>query len=86
MYGITETCVHVSHRPLTPPTPTAADSVIGGPIPGLRIHLLDDDLQPVPAGVVGEMYVAGGQLARGYVGRPGLTAGAVRGQPVRRRR
>ncbi|MGH7291970.1 MAG: non-ribosomal peptide synthetase, partial [Myxococcota bacterium] len=74
MYGITETCVHVSHRPLAPADADSGIGVIGGPLPGLRIHLLDNDLQPVPMGVVGEMYVAGGQLARGYVGRPGLTA------------
>ncbi len=74
MYGITETCVHVSHRALERADTAATDSLIGGPIPGLRIHLLDNNLQPVPAGVVGEMYIAGGQVARGYIGRPGLTS------------
>ncbi|MCV7209473.1 non-ribosomal peptide synthase/polyketide synthase [Mycolicibacterium canariasense] len=74
MYGITETCVHVSFRPLTATDATDARSVIGGPLPGLQIHLLDNALQPVPTGVIGEMYVAGGQLARGYAGRAGLTA------------
>ncbi len=74
MYGITETCVHVSFRPLSATDAGAPQSVIGGPIPGLQIHLLDGALQPVPTGVVGEMYIAGGQLARGYAGRPGLTA------------
>ncbi|KAA0102330.1 non-ribosomal peptide synthetase [Mycolicibacterium sp. P1-18] len=75
MYGITETCVHVSHRPLEVVDATnAAGSVIGDAIPGLRMHLLDESLQPVPTGVVGEIYVAGGQIARGYVGKPGLTA------------
>lgn len=72
MYGITETCVHVSHRALD--SRDAGPSVVGGPIPGLRIHLLDHRLRPVPTGVVGEMYIAGGQVARGYVGQPGLTA------------
>nr|WP_233165340.1 non-ribosomal peptide synthase/polyketide synthase [Mycobacterium sp. AT1] len=75
MYGITETCVHVSHRPLeVSDSAGATGSVIGDAIPGLRIHLLDQSLQPVPTGVVGEIYVAGGQIARGYVGKPGLTA------------
>jgi amino acid adenylation domain-containing protein/non-ribosomal peptide synthase protein (TIGR01720 family) len=81
MYGITETCVHVSHRPLTMADTGQPDSVIGGPIPGLRIHLLDSHLRPVPTGVVGEMYIAGGQLARGYVGRPDLTAGRFVANP-----
>ncbi|MDZ7887036.1 MAG: non-ribosomal peptide synthase/polyketide synthase [Mycobacterium sp.] len=74
MYGITETCVHVSFRPLAAADAVDGDSVIGGPIPGLQIHLLDSALQPVPTGVVGEIYIAGGQLARGYGGRAGLTA------------
>ncbi len=75
MYGITETCVHVSHRALSS-VDAVGDrrSVVGGAIPGLRIHLLDQQLRPVPAGVIGEMYIAGGQIARGYVGRPELTA------------
>ncbi|CAN5600445.1 non-ribosomal peptide synthetase [soil metagenome] len=81
MYGITETCVHVSHRPLSPADTADPASVIGGPIPGLRIHLLDSNLQPVSAGVVGEMYIAGGQIARGYIGRPGLTAGRFVANP-----
>ncbi|MHA6616154.1 non-ribosomal peptide synthase/polyketide synthase [Pseudonocardia sp. DLS-67] len=74
MYGITETCVHVTVRPLTPDDTTRADSVIGVPLAGLAVHVLDRYLQPVPPGVTGEVYVAGGQLARGYLDRPGLTA------------
>ncbi|WP_026414931.1 non-ribosomal peptide synthetase [Actinomadura oligospora] len=75
MYGITETTVHVSYVALDRTyAATAPGSVIGVGIPDLRIYVLDERLQPVPAGVVGELYVAGDGLARGYLNRPGLTA------------
>ncbi|MEV0434287.1 non-ribosomal peptide synthase/polyketide synthase [Nocardia sp. NPDC050413] len=72
MYGITETTVHVSYREITPDTGSA--SVIGGAIAGLTVRVLDSRLRPVPAGVPGEIYVSGPQLARGYLNRAGLTA------------
>ncbi|MCP2290502.1 amino acid adenylation domain-containing protein [Nocardia amikacinitolerans] len=72
MYGITETTVHVSYRPIEPGAGPA--SLIGGAIPGLAVRVLDARLRPVPVGVPGEIYVSGGQLARGYLGRPALTA------------
>ncbi|GAA2820919.1 amino acid adenylation domain-containing protein [Saccharopolyspora taberi] len=71
MYGITETTVHVTHAELDG---SQSGSVIGGPIPDLRVYVLGDDLEPVPPGVVGEMYVAGEGLARGYLGRRALTS------------
>ncbi|MER6301919.1 amino acid adenylation domain-containing protein, partial [Kitasatospora sp. NPDC001539] len=75
MYGITETTVHVSYRPLDAATAAGQPrSLIGAGIPDLRLYLLDSRLRPVPAGVPGELYVAGAGLARGYLGRPGLTA------------
>lgn len=75
MYGITETTVHVSYKELDRHSAApGAGSLIGRSIPDLRVYVLDDALQPVPPGVTGEMYVAGAGLARGYWGRPGLTA------------
>lgn len=47
---------------------------LGGAVPGARVYVLDERLRPVPAGVAGEIYVAGASLGRGYIGRPGLTA------------
>ncbi|MEV4642534.1 amino acid adenylation domain-containing protein [Actinoplanes sp. NPDC049548] len=73
MYGITETTVHVSFRSLGP-ADVGGPSVIGTALPSLAVYVLDAYLQPVPEGVTGEMYVAGEQLARGYLDRPALTA------------
>ncbi|MFE0008455.1 non-ribosomal peptide synthetase [Streptomyces erythrochromogenes] len=83
MYGITETTVHVTHRVLTDEDfrPGADVSPIGGPIRGLATYLLDDRLRPVPPGRVGAIYVAGEQVALGYLGRPGLTAGRFVADP-----
>ncbi|MCX4091636.1 amino acid adenylation domain-containing protein [Nocardia sp. alder85J] len=75
MYGITETTVHCTHRPITAADArTGGRSPIGAGIPDLRVDVLDDDLRPVPDGVPGELYVAGPGLARGYLNRPALTA------------
>jgi amino acid adenylation domain-containing protein len=73
MYGITETTVHVTYRPLSA-TDTDRGSVIGRPIPDLQLYVLDQHRQPVPIGVAGEMYVGGSGVARGYLSRPELTA------------
>jgi amino acid adenylation domain-containing protein len=72
MYGITETTVHVTGHVVEPAADGAA-SVIGTPIPDLRAFVLDSRLGLVPPGVAGELYVAGAGLARGYLGRAGLT-------------
>ena len=84
MYGITETTVHVTYRPLSRRDVLGASgSVIGGPIPDLSLHVLDDRLRPVPPGVVGEMYVGGAGVARGYLNRPELNAERFIASPFR---
>ncbi len=76
MYGITETTVHVTYRPVntTDLDALAGSSPIGRPIPDLSLYVLDRHFQPVPPGVAGEIFVGGEGLARGYLKRPGLTA------------
>ncbi|HGM5550335.1 TPA: amino acid adenylation domain-containing protein [Pseudomonas putida] len=75
MYGITETTVHVTYRPLE-----AADALlvgrspIGVGIPDLQLYVLDALREPIPVGVIGELYVGGAGVARGYLNREALTA------------
>ncbi len=73
MYGITETTVHVTYQPLTHTDLESTASLIGRPIPDLQVYLLDGDLQPVPIGTSGEMYVGGAGVAQGYLRREQLT-------------
>ncbi|OLF53509.1 non-ribosomal peptide synthetase [Pseudomonas chlororaphis] len=81
MYGITETTVHVTYRPLEAAdaqgpggSPMGGASPIGRPIPDLRLYVLDAQREPVPLGVVGELYVGGAGVARGYLNREQLNA------------
>jgi amino acid adenylation domain-containing protein len=75
MYGITETTVHVTYRPLTEEDiELGGSSPVGKPIPDLQAYILNNALEPVPIGVVGELYVGGAGVARGYLNRPDLTA------------
>ncbi|MFC4063278.1 amino acid adenylation domain-containing protein, partial [Planomonospora corallina] len=71
VYGPTETTVVITTSdPLVSPD----DAPIGRPVLGARLQVLDSALRPVPPGTVGELYVSGPSVARGYLGRPGLTA------------
>lgn len=69
-YGPSEATVYATTADLEPGEPV----VIGAPVPGARVHVLDARLRTVPTGVTGEVYIAGAPLARGYIGRPALTA------------
>ncbi|MGB1390594.1 MAG: non-ribosomal peptide synthetase, partial [Paracoccaceae bacterium] len=73
LYGPTEAAIDVTHFPCLP-SKSPNDPPIGRPIRNLRLYVLDAMLRPVPVGTPGELYIAGTGLARGYVGRTGLTA------------
>jgi amino acid adenylation domain-containing protein len=74
MYGITETTVHVTYRPLRADDCQRETSPVGVPIPDLSVFVLDGKGMPVPGGVSGELYVGGAGVTRGYLNRPELTA------------
>ncbi|HEX6003661.1 MAG TPA: amino acid adenylation domain-containing protein, partial [Burkholderiales bacterium] len=75
MYGITETTVHVTYRPIGwRDIESGAGSVIGQALPDLQLYLLAPGGEPVPIGVAGEIHVGGAGVARGYRNRPDLTA------------
>ncbi|WP_019059449.1 non-ribosomal peptide synthase/polyketide synthase [Streptomyces prunicolor] len=73
-YGPTEATTNSTLGLCDPDTPAGTIVPIGVPDPGTRAFVLDDRLRPVPAGVTGELYLGGAGLARGYLGRPALTA------------
>ncbi|MEV7940334.1 amino acid adenylation domain-containing protein, partial [Kitasatospora sp. NPDC088264] len=80
LYGPTETTIWSTAGPVTD---GAGAPPIGGPIANTQVYVLDDHLRLVPPGAVGELYLAGEGLARGYSGRPGLSAEHFVASPFR---
>jgi amino acid adenylation domain-containing protein/thioester reductase-like protein len=80
-YGPTEATVWASVHPVTAEDAGASRVPIGRPIPNTRLYLLDKRFNPVPPGVPGELYIGGGGVVRGYVKRPGMTAGSFLPDP-----
>ncbi|MFC4057035.1 amino acid adenylation domain-containing protein, partial [Planomonospora corallina] len=74
VYGPTETTTYATYHAVGAVPEGGAAPPIGRALDGMRAHLLDGLLRPVPPGAVGELYLSGAGLARGYLGRPGLTA------------
>jgi amino acid adenylation domain-containing protein len=73
-YGPTENATFTCCYPIRKPGPVGRAVPIGRPIANTRAYILDTHMQPVPIGVVGELYTSGDGLARGYLNRPELTA------------
>ncbi|HEX3157446.1 MAG TPA: amino acid adenylation domain-containing protein, partial [Gemmatimonadaceae bacterium] len=73
-YGPTETTTFASVHVVGEVPPEAATIPIGRPLSRVQLHVLDDGLQPVPCGAVGELCIGGAGVAAGYLGRPELTA------------
>ncbi|MFD0021695.1 amino acid adenylation domain-containing protein [Streptomyces sp. NPDC058382] len=74
VYGPTETTTFATAHHVRSDEAPAGAAPVGRPLDGMRTYVLDAAMRPVPAGAEGELYVAGAGVARGYLGRPGLTA------------
>jgi amino acid adenylation domain-containing protein len=74
MYGITETTVHATYKRVSAQDAVDGANDIGVPLSDLTLLVLDEQREPVPAGVTGELYVGGAGVTRGYLNRPELTA------------
>ncbi|MCI4061476.1 amino acid adenylation domain-containing protein [Micromonospora sp. R77] len=73
LYGPTETTIYSTAAHLMPGSSGMPPS-IGGPVANYQVYVLDRTLRPVPPGAIGDLWIAGRGLARGYAGQPGLTA------------
>ncbi len=73
LYGPTEAAIDVTHWECRRDAAPEAPVPIGHPITGIDLHVLDEDGRALPDGTVGELYIAGVGVARGYLGRPDLT-------------
>jgi amino acid adenylation domain-containing protein/non-ribosomal peptide synthase protein (TIGR01720 family) len=76
LYGPTEATIDACSHVCRPDDAVTSTVPIGRPVDNLRAYVLDQDLEPVPVGIVGELHLGGLGLARGYLGRPDLTAEA----------
>ena len=74
-YGPTESTVVATSGLVAPTTDRFVEPSIGQPIDNTQIHIFDENRNPVPPGIVGEIYIGGAGVARGYRNRPDLTAG-----------
>ncbi|MDN3292798.1 non-ribosomal peptide synthetase [Streptomyces ficellus] len=74
MYGATEATLFSTHLPMTAPLRIEGPVPVGRPMDNVRLRVLDAELRAVPAGEVGELHISGRGVARGYFGRPDLTA------------
>jgi amino acid adenylation domain-containing protein len=73
-YGATETAAFITNSPMRAPYSMGLTVPVGRAMDNTRLHVLDEQLRPLPAGEVGDLYIAGDRLARGYYRRPGVTA------------
>jgi amino acid adenylation domain-containing protein len=73
-YGATEMSLFITNSPMRAPYSLGPIVPVGRAMDNTRLHVLDEQLKPLPTGEVGDLYVAGNRLARGYYRRPGVTA------------
>jgi amino acid adenylation domain-containing protein/non-ribosomal peptide synthase protein (TIGR01720 family) len=80
-YGPSEASVAVSVEAWSASKDSSGQLPLGRPLPNMQLHVLDADMQLLPPGVVGELYIGGAGLARGYLNRPDLTAASFLRDP-----